>query len=94
MARPQRPVFLPPATYRRKRLRDAARLLPVLGAALLLVPLLWTGSDAPGGVGNAGALLYLLAVWASLIVAAALLSRILAPERDDGPGDPDREDAA
>jgi hypothetical protein len=92
MARPQRPVFLPPATYRRKRLRDAARLLPVLGAALLLVPLLWTGSDAPGGVGNAGALLYLLAVWAGLIVAAFLLSRVLAP--DDGPGDPDGEDAA
>ena len=92
MARPQRPVFLPPATYRRKRLRDAARLLPVLGAALLLVPLLWTGSDAPGGVGNAGALLYLLAVWAGLIVAAFLLSRVLAP--DDGPGDPDGDDAA
>jgi hypothetical protein len=92
MARPQRPVFLPPATYRRKRLRDAARLLPVLGAALLIVPLLWTGSDAPGGVGNAGALLYLLAVWAGLIVAAFLLSRVLAP--DDGSGEPDGEDAA
>jgi uncharacterized membrane protein (DUF4010 family) len=87
MAAPKPPVFLAPATYRQKRLRDAARLLPVLGAALLLLPLLWTRSDAPGGVGNARALLYLLAVWAGLILAAFLLSRVLGPA--DGAGDRD-----
>lgn len=82
MARPP-PAFLAPEGYRRKRLRDAARLLPVLGVALLLVPLLWTRSDAPGGVGNATALLYLFGVWAGLILAAFLLSR---PLRRDGDG--------
>lgn len=80
--RPPRPVFLAPAGFRRKRRRDAARLLPALGAALLLVPLLWTRSGEPGGVGNAGAWLYLFGAWAGLIAAAALLARPLA--RDEG----------
>ena len=80
MARP--PAFLPPAGYRRKRLRDAARLLPALGVALLLVPLLWTRSDAPGGVGNARALIYIFGVWTGLILAAFLLSRLIP--RDGG----------
>lgn len=77
MAQPPRPVFLAPSGYRRKRLRDAARFLPVLGVALLLVPLLWTRSDAAGGTGNAGALLYVFAVWAGLILAAFAMSRLL-----------------
>ena len=85
MARPP-PAFLAPAGYRRKRVRDAARLLPVLGAALLLVPLLWTRSDAPGGVGNAAALLYLFGVWAGLILAAFLLSRLILRDDEVGPG--------
>lgn len=85
MPAPRRPVFLAPATYRRKRLRDAARLLPALGAALLLVPLLW---PVPDGIGNAAALLYLFAVWAALIAAAFALARVLGREeagRDSGP---------
>jgi hypothetical protein len=80
--RPPRPVFLAPGGYRRKRLRDASRLLPGFGAALLLVPLLWTPSGEPGGVGNAAALLYLFGAWVLLIVAAAALAR--PPSRDDG----------
>jgi hypothetical protein len=93
MAAPQRPVFLAPATYRRKRLRDAARLLPVLGAALFLVPLLWTPADAPGGVGNARALLYMFAVWAGLILAAFVLSRVLGRDAGKGAGDRDGGEA-
>ena len=41
MRRPRRPLFLARAPYRRRRLRDAARILPVLGLFLLLMPLLW-----------------------------------------------------
>ena len=88
MARP--PVFLPEARYRQKRVRDAAHLLPILGAVLLLVPLLWTPSDAEGGVGNAAALLYILGVWAGLILAALGLSRALAP--DEGQEDAGAKD--
>lgn len=86
---PLRPVFLAPASYRQKRLRDAARLLPALGAALLLVPLLWSPSDDPAGVSNSAALLYVFGIWAGLILGAFLLARFLRPvegdERDEEP---------
>jgi hypothetical protein len=80
-----RPVFLAPASYRRKRLGDAARLLPVLGAVLLLlVPLLWTPSGEEDGVSHSAALIYMFACWAALIAAAFFLSRVLRPgERED-----------
>lgn len=88
----RRPVFLAPAAYRQRRWRDAARLLPVAGAVLLAVPLLW-GDDPPSG---SRAVLYVFAVWALLIVAAAVIGRAVdpadaAPPEDDpgrGPGAP------
>ena len=89
MARP--PVFLPPSGYRQKRVRDAAHLIPLLGVGLLLVPLLWMPSDEARGVGNAAALLYVLGVWAGLIVAAFGLSRALRP--DEGQEEDGQEDA-
>ena len=85
------PVFLPPSGYRQKRVRDAAHLLPLLGVGLLLVPLLWMPSDEAGGVGNSAALLYVLGVWAGLIVAALALGRVLRP--DEGQEEEGREDA-
>lgn len=72
----RRPVFLNPGHYRRRRLRDAARLLPVGGGFLILLPILWAPGEtarndtAPDGI-------YLFAVWAVLIGLAALLSRRL-----------------
>jgi len=86
-ARPGMPLFLPRDSYRRRRLMDAARLLPAFGAALVLLPVLWT-SDHP----NAHGAVYLFACWAGLIAATAALSRRLsAPTRagpaDAGPGD-------
>ena len=57
----RKPRFLAPAAYRQRRLRDAARLLPILGLALLMVPLLWT--EPPSG---SRATLYVFAVWALL----------------------------
>jgi hypothetical protein len=88
MARP--PVFLPPAGYRRKRVRDAAHLLPLLGTALVLLPLLWTPSDAEGGVVNSAALLYVFGVWAGLILAALGLAQALRP--GEGEEDASQED--
>ena len=38
MRRPRAPLFLKRGSYRKRRLRDAARMLPILGALLLLVP--------------------------------------------------------
>ena len=83
----RRPLFLPRARYRRRRLRDAARLLPVFGAFLFLLPILWSpattmlNDTAPDGI-------YLFAVWAGLIAVAGVLSRHLKPD-DADPADED-----
>ena len=68
--------FLERHTYRRRRLEDAARLLPVIGAFAWLVPLLWPrqGPEAPG-MGNA--LIYIFGVWIVLALIGAILSQRL-----------------
>ena len=82
MARP--PVFLERARYRRRRLGDAARLLPVLGAALFAFPLLWGAHRTVGG------LAYVFGAWGVLILLAVLISRLLSrpgPGGETGEGD-------
>lgn len=80
---PRAPLFLRPASYRRRRRRDAARLLPFVGAFFFLLPILWSPQDtfrrdtAPDGI-------YLFVAWAILIVLAFLLARALG-----GPGEED-----
>ena len=69
----RRPLFLHRDTYRRRRIMDAARLLPLFGTALLLLPMLWA-DDHSTGLGA----VYLFLAWAGLIAAAALLARKLS----------------
>jgi hypothetical protein len=83
MARRSRPVFLDRPRYRQSRVRDAARLLPVVGAVLLSLPLLWGGASDADAPTNSGALLYLFGAWAALIAAAFVLSRRLRPDDED-----------
>lgn len=77
------PVFLERRSYRQRRLMDAARLLPVLGGLLWLVPLLWpqrTGSPAPAeveAVATSSAIVYIFGVWIVLALAALFLSLML-----------------
>lgn len=66
----QNSVFLERAVYRRRRLADALRLLPVLGGALLLLPVLWADEAT-----TSGGIVYLFVIWAILIALAAVLSR-------------------
>lgn len=65
-------------TYRRRRLMDIARLLPVLGVLLLALPLLWpeasTHPAARGGVSMSSAIIYVFAVWIGLIGACFAFS--------------------
>jgi hypothetical protein len=81
------PLFLRPASYRHRRRRDAARLLPVVGAFLVLLPILWAPQNtfqrdtAPDGI-------YLFVVWAVLIGLAMLISRSLNTPGDDDDPDP------
>ncbi len=76
---------------------DAARLLPVLGALLFLLPMLW--SPLPGkepGRSTASDGLYLFAAWAVLIVVAAVLGpRLVSIEQGKRrPGDVSETDDA
>jgi hypothetical protein len=86
MRRPKRALFLARAPYRRRRLRDAARLLPVLGLVLLLLPLLWA-PDAQMAL-SARDVVYFFAVWLFLIALAAGF----APGLRGGDGTDDEED--
>ncbi|MEZ5911732.1 MAG: hypothetical protein R3D84_05415 [Paracoccaceae bacterium] len=73
----RRPLFLARSSYRRRRLIDAARLLPAFGAFLLIVPVFWTpGAHTIQDTARDG--LYLFGVWFLLIVLAALIARRIA----------------
>lgn len=78
------PVFLARRGYRLRRIRDAARLLPVAGGFLFLLPILWGPSGNERRV-TASDGIYIFMVWFGLIVAAALLSRPLREETDTAP---------
>lgn len=76
---PPEPLFLARESYQRRRLGDAARLVPFLGLALLLMPVLWSDT--------AKAMVYIFVVWAFLIVLIAALSpRLVSSEPEDGTG--------
>lgn len=82
--KPQRPLFLARNGYRRRRIMDAARALPLLGAFLFLIPLLWSGPDGGPAQTRVG-VVYLFAIWAFLIGGAAWLSRFLENDDADTP---------
>jgi len=73
MARPPPPLFLARASYRQRRLRDAARLLPVVGAFLLILPTLWMDDGSIHM--TAGDLIYFFLVWLFLVLVAAVFGR-------------------
>ncbi len=85
-------LFLERDTYRRRRIMDAARILPVVGLVLILLPALWSRG---GGTNVAAEAVYLFVLWGVLVVVAAILSRSLRASsgRDrragaNGSGDP------
>lgn len=99
----QPPVFLERRTYRRRRMMDAARLLPLFGLGLFLVPLLWPqANDSEPQVPMSDAFVYIFVVWAGLILVSGLLSRQargwartdspIDPGSGDPRGGPDRSD--
>lgn len=90
---PPSTLFLERASYRRRRLMDALRLLPVVGVLLWMLPLLWPTEAGVGGdpdpVPMSRAVLYVFGVWLALICAAFAMWRGLwradAP-LEDAPG--------
>lgn len=90
MPQMRQPLFLARASYRKRRLRDGARMMPIFGALLLCFPLLWPHS-APKVVQH---WVFLFLAWAALIALAAVLSRRLTegdpPNRQTGEPVPDQ----
>lgn len=76
----KRPLFLERRMYRRRRLADAARALPVLGAVLLCLPLLW-----PAHAATARVMLYVFGLWCLLAIISGVISFFL--HEDDRPGE-------
>ncbi len=74
MPQTRQPLFLARASYRKRRLRDGARLLPIFGFLLLVLPLLWV----PSVQGVAPHWGFVFVVWAGLIGIAAALSHGLS----------------
>lgn len=76
-----RPVFLERDSYRRRRLSDAAFLLPVFGLILVCAPIMWPvpqGTPTAAETGTPAmsmsmAICYVFGVWALLILGAAVL---------------------
>jgi hypothetical protein len=85
-------MFLERRLYRRRRMMDAARLLPLVGLLLFLAPLLWAPNTGEGS-STAYGMVYLFAIWALLIAISAMLSRWLADPRSEGP-DPQPQNKA
>jgi len=83
-----RRLFLERRTYRRNRLQDAARLLPILGAALIFAPIfLRDTAEATETVAPPSDLsqwlIYYFVIWIGLIALTALVSRSLTGGLDD-----------
>jgi hypothetical protein len=82
MSTPPEPLFLERRSYRRRRLMDAARLLPFAGAGIFLLPVLWTGQWT-----MISGIAFIFGSWIVLIGCAGLLSRRLAPPLKGDAGD-------
>ncbi|MDX1780548.1 MAG: hypothetical protein R3256_04430 [Thalassovita sp.] len=86
MSRKRSPLFLERRSYRLRRVMDAAKLMPFLGAALWGVPVLWPG---PGEnvVSTSRAIFYLFLVWAVLIAVTMVLTFWLDDSAENGGND-------
>ena len=91
MKPPRSPEFLARESYRMRRMMDAARLLPVFGLLLFLLPILRHTPDGdPPPTGSEA--VYLFAIWAGLIALAFGLSLVLRRALAPRPG-PDLSDS-
>lgn len=86
--RPKPPQFLERSSYRLRRLMDAARVLPVFGLILLLLPLM-RDQSATGEGSVATEAVYLFGVWLGLVLIAFGMSlglrRTLPPQPAPAP---------
>lgn len=92
MSKQSAPLFVARQSYRRRRMMDAARLLPLAGVFAFLLPILWQPRQTAEPDTTFG-LVYIIGAWALLIVAARVLAHLIAhapgdEAPDDGDGAP------
>lgn len=74
--------FLERRMYRRRRLVDAIRLLPIFAALLFFAPVLWSPQSSDDA-NTASWGLYLFFGWGALVVIALVLSTLFARSQAD-----------
>jgi hypothetical protein len=89
MSNLSRTEFLERSNYRQRRFRDAARMLPIFAAVLMLLPLMWPRATEDQSLTSSG-ILYLFGLWVVVVVIAFILSRLLRFETSSE-ADPDRK---
>ncbi|CUK01853.1 hypothetical protein Q8W37_20510 [Shimia thalassica] len=87
------PVFLERQSYRRRRLIDSIRMVPIIGALLWAVPMLWpTSKDEAGAdVTTSDAFIYLFGCWLLLVICGFAFARFL---KRSGLEDVEREETS
>lgn len=78
-------TFFARQTYRRRRLMDAARMVPIFGIALFLLPTVWVTVDRPASTG--AGFVYLFAVWVLLILLGRIIARRIMEPLPEAPED-------
>ena len=75
-------TFLERSGYRKRRMRDVARVLPLFALLLFNVPLLWPRGDV-GAYGTSRAVIFIFVVWALLIVVTGILLYLIGAKQSE-----------
>jgi hypothetical protein len=71
--RPNR-LFLERRGYIQRRVIDGAKLLPIVGLILFMVPLIWSRTGDANAIGTSNSTIYIFCIWLGLIVLGAILA--------------------
>jgi len=75
-------VFLERRAYRQRRFADGARMLPLFGAALFFIPLLWSLADDKVTL-TSYVMSFVFVSWVGLIIISAFVSSKLPKDMPD-----------
>ncbi|SMX38127.1 hypothetical protein [Octadecabacter ascidiaceicola] len=85
MIKSKRAEFLERSSYRQRRIRDGARLLPIVALVLMILPLMWP-RNSPEQNQTSDGIIYIFGLWIFLVFVSLFLSRVLRfsdPSRDE-----------